>query len=80
MRKTLFFTLFLLFVACDDIKPKEPTDTFKNEITYLKDSRTGLCFVRVYYETYDRNDMGSRDIFCVSCDSLENVKFVEFKR
>ncbi len=48
--KYLLLTTFFLFTACD-INPskfgKEEAQSFTDSITYVKDSKTGMCFALV---------------------------------
>jgi hypothetical protein len=77
--KILLLCGCLFFVACnypgDSIRAFSNIASEKKAITdnifYVKDSSTGLCFAVLKSEV--RSDLNSYSIACVSCDSLKKV-------
>lgn len=72
MKKSIFIiSLALIFFGCQST---EQTDTseISDNLSYFKDSRTGLCFAAINSNTKDGWEVIS--ITCVPCDSVPELR------
>jgi len=67
--KYLTILALILLTSCDT--GPATSDEATNQITYMKDNKSGLCFARTTSNSYGGHDITS--ITCVPCDSVKNL-------
>lgn len=74
MRKILIiFLCGIIFTSCNMTSAPSSANAQNNvtKISYIKDSRTGLCFGMLNSTSYSGYETTS--ITCVPCDSVKNI-------
>lgn len=66
-----FVILVLLFAGCGQSNTEVEPEEVKENMTYFRDDRTGLCFASVNSRTYNAYSVTS--ISCVPCDSVKHL-------
>lgn len=70
MKKILGIAVLITFLSCQTTTPTD-TVSVKDNITYFKDERTGLCFATVSSVSEGYYPIAS--ITCVPCDSVNKL-------
>lgn len=70
--KKIALLLLLFFVASCQMTEKTDIKQIKENLTYFKDERTGLCYAVV--NSISTQGGSYTSITCVPCDSLKHVK------
>lgn len=78
MKKFLIvFLCGIILTSCNMTSAPSNSDAQSNvsQISYIKDTRTGLCFGMLNSTSYTGYEITS--ITCVPCDSLKNVLLIQ---
>ena len=83
LKITIAISLISILTSCSgtmylvQTSPKE-TKVILSTITYIKDSRTGLCYaISKNINEYSLFGLASYQLTCVPCDSLKNVSVIK---
>jgi hypothetical protein len=71
MKKLIVLLGLIMLVSCQANDTTNNNDV-KNNITYFKDAKTGLCYAAINSYTYGGYKVTS--ITCVPCDSLKKIE------
>lgn len=80
MLKYLMIIICLgMFVSCSQndwiVMTHLDSNNFEKKLVYIKDSRTGICFVVL--KTSNLNTFNDASITCVPCENIKSELFVK---
>lgn len=74
MKKLIILFFGLLLLGSCSVNTSGNVNIDADDIQYVKDDRTGLCFAIVASRKAMSTDATGLGMACVPCDSLKNVK------